>query len=60
MVNTSKIQFSKSAITALTVLDENVQNTVLAAIMRAISSEFPTSNLKSAPYTVTPHFIHLK
>jgi mRNA-degrading endonuclease RelE of RelBE toxin-antitoxin system len=49
MVNTSKIQFSKSAITALTVLDEGVQNTVLASIMRAISAELSTSNLKSTP-----------
>ena len=49
MVNTSKIQFSKSAITALTVLDEGVQNTVLATIMRALSVEFATSNLTSTP-----------
>lgn len=59
-MNTSKIHFSKSAITALTVLDENVQNTVLATIMRAISDEFSTSNLKLTPVLGDTSFYSLK
>lgn len=60
MVNTSKIQFSKSAITALTILDESVQNTVLATIMRAISTEFSTSNLKLTPVRGDTSYYSLK
>ena len=46
MENTFKIQFSKSALTALTVMDESVQNTVLASIMSAISHDLSASNLQ--------------
>lgn len=50
MTNTAKIQFSKSALTALSVMDQSVQDTVLASIMRAISPELSTSKLKSTPF----------
>jgi mRNA-degrading endonuclease RelE of RelBE toxin-antitoxin system len=50
MVNTSRIHFAKSALTALYVMDESEQNRVLASVMRALSSELSTTNLKSTPF----------